>query len=64
MTSNRFGHENDPSGTHAFGALEHESCRIVWRIDCYAPDLCRGSDDPADPNRTVRVLTVMRGDDC
>jgi Protein of unknown function (DUF3768) len=52
-----------PYGEHDFGAFtfdhEGESLRIFWKIDYYAPDLLHGSEDPADPAQTIRVLTIM-----
>jgi hypothetical protein len=55
-----FTPDNDPHGEHDFGAITHpEAGRIFWKIDYYDPTLTRGSDDPADPKRTCRVLTVM-----
>jgi len=42
-----------------FGAFEHEGQRIFWKIDYYAPDMEHGSENPADPKQTVRVLTIM-----
>lgn len=54
-----FTTDNDPYGERDFGAFEHEGNRIFWKIDYYAPDLVYGSDDPADPTKTVRVLTIM-----
>jgi Protein of unknown function (DUF3768). len=56
---NSFTPDNDPYGEHDFGALEHEGNRIFWKIDYYALDMQHGSEDPADPKQTVRVLTIM-----
>ena len=54
-----FTKENDPYGEHDFGAFEYNSRKIFWKIDYYAPDMQHGSEDPADPKQTIRVLTVM-----
>ena len=44
---------------HDFGAFEVEGHRLFFKIDYYAPDMQHGSEDPADPTKTVRVLTLM-----
>jgi hypothetical protein len=54
-----FTYANDPHGEHDFGAFEHNGERIFWKIDCYSPDMEYGSENPADPAMTVRVLTIM-----
>jgi hypothetical protein len=54
-----FTPDNDPYGEHDFGAFEHEGQKIFWKIDYYAPDMQHGSENPADPKQTVRVLTIM-----
>jgi hypothetical protein len=54
-----FSEANDPHGEHDFGAFEHSSDTIMWKIDYYTSDLQCGSSDPADPAATTRVLTVM-----
>ena len=62
-TFDNFTSDNDPYGEHDFGAFtfdhEGESLRIFWKIDYYTPDLLHGSEDPADPEQTIRVLTIM-----
>lgn len=56
-----FGNANDPFGEHDFGAFDFDGERVFWKIDYYSPDSNRerGSEDPADPTKTVRVMTVM-----
>jgi len=54
-----FTPDNDPYGERDFGAFEHNGERIFWKIDYYDPTLSFGSEDPADPRQTVRVLTIM-----
>ena len=55
-----FTDDNDPYGEHDFGALDHGDTRCFWKIDYYDADLEYGSEDPADPSRTTRVLTIMQ----
>jgi hypothetical protein len=57
----RFDEDNDPHGEHDFGAMDvPEAGRVFWKIDCYADGAMEhGSEDPADPRRSFRVLTVM-----
>jgi hypothetical protein len=58
-----FTAENDPCGEHDFGAFELGGRRILWKIDCYDPGLTGGSEDPTNPAKTARVLTVMRAEE-
>ena len=58
-TFDNFTSDNDPHGEHDFGAVKHEGTRIFWKIDYYAPDMMHGSENPADPKQTIRVLTLM-----
>lgn len=58
-TFDRFDAGNDPHREHDFGAVELAGVRYFWKIDYFDPELKFGSEDPADPARTVRVLTVM-----
>lgn len=50
---------NDPYQEHDFGAFDDFGRRIFWKIDYYDSDLKYGSENPADPNVTTRVLTIM-----
>jgi len=54
-----FDPADDPWGEHDFGAFDLAGERLFWKIHYYDPSLCSGSDDPADPAVTARVLTVM-----
>jgi hypothetical protein len=37
--------------------------RHFWKIDSYDRNTEFGSPDPADPDVTTRVLTIMRADE-
>ena len=50
---------NDPYGEHDFGAFEVDGHRLFFKIDYYSRGMESGSEDPADPAKTVRVLTLM-----
>lgn len=55
-----FNEHNDPYGEHDFGSFVHPSAgQVFWKIDYYDLDLKFGSENPADPSKTKRVLTVM-----
>lgn len=54
-----FNEAVDPMGEHDFGAVEHKGEKVYWKIDCYDKDLQYGSEDPADPGQTTRVMTIM-----
>lgn len=56
---NEFSEDNDPYGEHDFGALRVGESRLFWKIDYYDKSLEAASPDPADPDLTVRVMTVM-----
>ena len=58
-TFDAFTEDNDPHGERDFGAFEHDGQRIFWKIDYYNRTLTAGSEYPADPKQTVRVLTIM-----
>ena len=55
-----FTEDNDPYGEHDFGALDVDGVgKIFWKIDYYDLSLEYGSEDPANPEITKRVLTIM-----
>ncbi len=54
-----FTEDNDPHREHDFGSFDHAGARIFWKIDYYDAACEFGSEDPADPTKTTRVLTIM-----
>ena len=58
-----FTTENDPHEEHDFGSFELAGEKLFWKIDYYDLDLVAGSEDPADPEKTVRVMTIMLADE-
>lgn len=56
---NEFTSDNDPHKEHDFGAVEVEGNKVFWKIDYYNKALDGGSEDPADPEKTTRVMTIM-----
>ncbi len=62
-TFDSFNEDNDPHGEHDFGRIDHNGERIFWKIDYYDAACKRGSENPADPAQTTRVLTIMLADE-
>ena len=60
---NNFTENNDPYGEHDFGAIDLEGHKFFWKIDCYDLKMEYGSENPADPKITRRVLTIMFADE-
>jgi hypothetical protein len=58
-----FTTDNDPYGEHDFGSIELAGRTYFFKLDYYAPDMDGGSEDPGDPAKTTRVLTIMRADE-
>ena len=58
-TFSEFTPDNDPHGEHDFGSFEFGGRKFFWKIDAYDLKMEFGSDDPADPSKTTRVLTIM-----
>ena len=55
-----FNQASDPYGEHEFGAIEHSGEKYFWKIDYYDKNREYGSEDPADPEQTTRVMTIMQ----
>ena len=58
-TFDAFSADNDPHGEHDFGAFEVAGQKFFFKIDYYDKTLESGSQNPADPTITTRVLTIM-----
>src|SRR5665213_34522 len=56
---NAFTADNDPHREHDFGSFEIADQKFFWKIDYYDANLEHGSEDPANPDITTRVLTIM-----
>lgn len=60
---NAFTAANDPYGEHDCAVMEIEGHDVLWKIDYYDETLSLHSPDPADPDVTVRVMTVMMAEE-
>ncbi|MDA7865156.1 DUF3768 domain-containing protein [Akkermansiaceae bacterium] len=54
-----FNEENDPYGEHDFGSFLVGDLKLFFKIDYYDKTLEWGSEDPSDPEKTTRVMTLM-----
>ena len=58
-----FCHANDPHEEHDFGSFEADGQTVFFKIDYLDKTLTYHSPDPADPNVTERVITIMLADE-
>jgi hypothetical protein len=58
-TISDFNEDNDPHGEHDFGSFTLGGRKFFWKIDYFDAAMEFGSEDPADPAKTTRVLTIM-----
>ena len=58
-TFDAFTEDNDPYGEHDFGSFELCSRKFFWKVEYYDKAMEYGSEDPSDPQKTTRVLTIM-----
>ena len=54
-----FTPDNDPRQEHDFGNFALARHKFFFKIDYYDAQMEFGSEDPADPSKTTRVLTIM-----
>jgi hypothetical protein len=55
-----FSEDNNPYGERDFGSIDQPGTgKVFWKIDYYDTTMTMGSEDPADPARTRRVLTIL-----
>ena len=62
-TFDAFTEDNDPHGEHDFGSFTHEGQKLFWKIYYYDSACEFGSENPANPAQTTRVLTIMLADE-
>lgn len=59
---NQFTEDNDPYGEHDLGSFDYKNQKVIWKIDYHDKDnLDHGSEDPADVDKTIRIMTIMLG---
>jgi len=58
-TFSAFTAANDPHSEHDFGNFELAGRKFFFKIDYFDAAMGYGSEDPADPEKTTRVLTIM-----
>ena len=58
-----FDEKNDPYGEHDFGRFELCNRTFLFQISYFGRTYDEPSDDPADPERTRRVIVLMLAQD-
>jgi hypothetical protein len=54
-----FDADNDPHHEHDFGSFELAGETYLFKIEYLTLDMSAGSEDPADPDVTKRIMTIM-----
>lgn len=58
-TFSEFTADNDPHAEHDFGSFALAGRKLFWKIDYFDAAMEFGSEDPSDPVKTTRALTIM-----
>ena len=58
-TFSDFNADNDPHAEHDFGSFKLAGRKFFFKLDYFDAAMEFGSEDPADPAKTTRVLTIM-----
>lgn len=59
-TFNQFNPDNDPYGERDFGIINRgDQDDVFFKIDYYDKEMKYGSEDPSDPSKTARLMTIM-----
>ena len=58
-TFTAFDSRNDPYGEHDCAIVQVGAIQVMWKIDYYDLEMTSHSPDPANPDLTSRVLTIM-----
>jgi Protein of unknown function (DUF3768) len=61
-TFDGFAPDNDPH-KHDFGSFEIDEQKFIFKHHYYDKSMQYGSEDPGDPQKTTRVLTIMLADE-
>jgi hypothetical protein len=63
-TFSEFTPNNDPHKEHDFGSFALAGRKFFFKIDAYDANMEFGWEDPADPSKTTRVLTIIFSEEC
>ncbi len=58
-----FTKNNNPWGEKDFGSFNFKKETFNWKIDYYDNDMKYHSPDKTDPDKTIRVLTIMKAEE-
>lgn len=54
----KFDPDNDPYCEHDYGSFHFLGEQLFFKIDYYDPSMEAGSEDPSDPSKCTRVMTI------